>query len=425
VTSRLVTFLVVVVLVVVAIGFLGSESEKRSEFAGRHSTFSAAPRGGRALMVLSERLGLKPERLMHDLEAVPEEGTIVCVAPQSAEGGFLLWLFDPGAFSDEEVKGIQRWVAAGNTFVLIHDRETALSKAFGLQVLASRTERQERRDDDDRASWPPETTSAMVALRYLRDFGSVGGLEVESQAPEVALQPLSLEDGAAKGEVGSPSGYTPLVRTSDGRTVGAEVAWGEGRFVLLSSSYMATNTGVAQSDNGLFLVRLLSSTEGGLYFDEFHHGFAHQRSLSNYLKDSSLWIVVCQILLLVLLVAWRTSSRFGTPLSLFESEFRGSGDYVRAMSLIYQRGGHIRHAIEVMLEDLDRQLIERYRLSGELRGERLVEALAQVGEVEVAQRVRSLRRDAWEAVGDGGKRKRLVLAVSRRLAELIEKVRKR
>lgn len=424
-TSRLVLFLVIVVLLVVGIGFLGSESEKRSEFAGEHSTFSAAPRGGRALMALCDRLGLGPERLMHDLETIPEQGTIVSVAPKSAQGGFLLWLFDPGAYTEEEVEGIQRWVAEGNTFVLIDDGDESLPRAFGLQSLQQRSEAQERLDASERSPWPPPVTPAVVGMRYLSSFSDVSELEVEERAPEVLLSAFGTSADGDDGEVRVPSGYTPLVRTVDGRTVGAEVSWGRGRFVLLSSTWLATNSGLRQKDNALFMVRLLSSSPGKLYFDEFHHGFAYQRSLSNYLKDSSLWIVVCQILLLIVLIAWRTSSRFGPPLPMFEQEQRGSGDYVRAMSLIYQRGGHDRHAVEVMLDDLDRQLVERYRLPGEHRGERLLEALAQQGEVEMAGRVQSARREAWMAIGDGRRRKRLVLGVTRRLAELIEQVRKR
>jgi hypothetical protein len=412
--SRFVLIVIVVVLVVAAIGFLSSEATRRSQFTTRLSTFSAAPEGGRALYALAERLHLKPGRVTHNLEVIPERGTLVSIAPRASGGSLLSFLFVESAFTEKEVEAIRRWVEQGNTFVLVAETEPELIKAFALsgyqgarwwETLGEELDEEDlpggRRGSDEAReasrTWPPETVLGTPTVAARGVFSGVQTVEVGRMAPEVRLTSFNTGNETATDDV---RGYAPLLVTADGAVVAAQVRVGAGRFVVVRSTWPATNAGLSREDNAVMLTQLIGGhagsddAEAGLWFDEYHHGFANDRSLAGYLRDSSLWVVVCQLGFLLLVIGWRVQQRFGFPLPLYEDEMRGSGDYLKAMSHIYRRGGHASHAIAVLLDDLDRRLVDHHRLRPGLAGDALVRALDNDGHTVVAKRHAALRAEA-------------------------------
>ena len=402
--ARFVLVVISIVLVVAAIGFLSSEATRRSQFTTRLSTFSAAPEGGRALYALAERLALRPGRLTHNLEVIPETGTLVSIAPRASGGSLLSFLFGASAFTDKEVQAVRRWVESGNTFVLIAETEPDLVSAFALSGgvgprwwddLADEPGGRRGADEAREAArkWPPETILATPTVATAAVFEGVETVEVGVSAPEVHLGPWNASNTEQTDGV---HGYAPLLVTVDGKVVAAQVRVGAGRFVVVRSSWPATNAGLSREDNAVMLAQLLSGQRdrGGdarLWFDEYHHGFANDRSLAGYLRDSSLWVVVCQLGFLLLVIGWRVQQRFGFPLPLYEGELRGSGDYLKAMSHIYRRGGHASHAVGVLLDDLDRRLVEHHRMRPGLSGHALARELEAAGHAESASKLAALR----------------------------------
>lgn len=433
-TGRMTLLVLGVLLLVLAAAFLGAESEDRSAFTGRYTSFSAAPDGARALWALSDRLGYQPERTMANFEALPGEGTLLCVEPQPLATGLLALFFGAGTFSDSEVESVQRWVEEGNTFVLIASEENELHEAFSALLHAEpggaapekETDQDGPRDadaDDDAPApiaWPPPLALATPALSPLASLQGVERVRVEAKAPAVLLRSIHVGDDE---EEAWPTGWTPLLRDEAGRVHAAEVRRGAGRVIFLSSPYLITNRGLRDEDNAVLLARLLRPERGRLYIDEFHHGFRQERGLSSYLRDSSLWLAVCQLLLLLLFLGWRVSSRFGPPLGFYEEEARGSGDYVRAMSRIYAQGGHDQHALQVLLDDLGRACVDRFKLPGEARGEALASALEQAGQGGVAAQVRPLLAEVDQLAAAKRRRPARTLAVAARLARLIAELR--
>ncbi len=428
-TGRMTLLVLGVLLLVLAAAFLGAESEDRSAFTGRYTSFSAAPDGARALWALSERLGYQPERTMANFEALPGEGTLLCVEPQPLATGLLALFFGAGTFSDSEVESVQRWVEEGNTLVMVASGENELHEAFsallhappGGDPLAEPTpETPEGEEPTPARAWPPPLALATPALSPLASLQGVAQVRVEAQAPAVLLRSVHVGEDE---EEAWPTGWTPLLRDAAGRVHAAEVRRGAGRVIFLSSPYLVTNRGLRDEDNAVLLARLLRPERGRLYIDEFHHGFRQERGLSSYLRDSSLWLAVCQLLLLLLFLGWRVSSRFGPPLGFYEEEARGSGDYVRAMSRIYAQGRHDQHALQVLLDDLGRACVERFKLPGEARGEGLASALEQAGQGGVAAQVRPLLAEIDQLAAAKRRRPARTLAVAARLARLIAELR--
>jgi hypothetical protein len=253
-------------------------------------------------------------------------------------------------------------------------------------------------------------------------------VEVESRSPGVALDSFAESNEDATDGL---SGYWPMLTTSEGRVVAAQVRVGAGRFVVLRSTWPATNAGLGREDNALLMVRLLSDhvgaaqPEAGLWFDEFHHGFTNDRSLAAYLRDTSLWVVVGQLAFLLFLVGWRVQRRFGSPLPMYEDELRGSGDYLKAMSQIYRRGGHADHVVAVMLDDLARQLVSHFRLGRGLAGDGLAVQLEEAGHAEAATRLRALRADAERVLARKRVGEKALVRLAQGVAEFIESMRVR
>lgn len=436
--SRFVLIVVVVVLVVAAIGFLSSEATRRSDFTTRLSTFSAAPEGGRALFTLAQRLNLEPGRVTHNLEVIPEQGTLVSVAPRASGGSLLSFLFVQSAFTEKEVEAIRRWVEDGNTFVLVSETEPELLEAFSLRGdapdawedlldLEDEDSPSGRRGLDEAREaarkWPPPTVTGTPTMVSRTRLPGVDTVEVARHAPAVRLGPFRPD---AEETTDGIHGYAPLLVTTEGQVVAAEVRVGAGRFIVLRSAWPATNAGLSKENNAILLAHLLSTHRGSgdaerkLWFDEYHHGFANDRSLAGYLRDSSLWVVVCQLGFLLLVIGWRVQQRFGSPLPLYEEEMRGSGDYLKAMSHIYKRGGHAGHAVGVLLDDLDRRLVEHHRLRPGLAGNALAAELETQGHSEVADRLRALRSDAATVLAARRLREGVLVELTRRIASFTE-----
>lgn len=427
---RLLGLVLLLGLVAAVVAFLSRETSQRSSFTSQLSSWSAAPRGGRALFELSQRAGLAPQRLKHNLEVIPEEGTIAAVQPRGG-GVFLASLFlDLDIFTKDEVQAIGRWVEEGNTFVLVSGSADELYENFGLSLeraapepvgqeeQQARARRRARGQKED--TWPPEVTEAWPALPGASLLAQINQLEVEQSAPALSLrQAWRGQEGDRELQQGD--GYWPLAISSDGRVLAAEVRLGRGRFVAITSPYVATNGGLGKGDNGLFLARVLGQDGRALHFDEFHHGFNNDRSLAGYLRQSGLWVVVAQLALLLLLLGWRAQNRFGAPLPWFEEELRGTGDYLKAMSQIYQRGHHGDHALRVMVEDLERRLVERFRLPAGTSGEKLITELERAGQEALARRVGETRLWALK-VAQGRRREAEVLEAAREVAALAEEI---
>ncbi len=455
--GRLAMVIAAVVLVVIAVGFLGSESAKRSGFLEPLSTHNAAPRGAKALYQLCERAGLSPEHLVHNLEVIPEKGTIVSLEPGANAPSLLKAIFRSKVFNKDERDAIVRWVEEGGVFILAgreHDDE--FLAAFGLEAVEppestqdesaslegepegepsqenvarqARELSQEQRVEPGRhyayaektTHWPPALESARAPLAEVLGVRGLEEVRVERRVPGLQLQSLYDED-----VMRATHGFVPLLTAEDGRHIAVEIQRGQGRLIVLSSSYLATNDGLGKADNGVFLLQLLAPSasvqDGGLYFDEYHHGFSNERSLSGYLRQSGLWIVVCQLAWLLFLVGWRLRRRFGAPLPYYEEELRGTADALRAMSQMYQRGGHVDHALGLMLGDLERAAAQHFRFEAGLTGAQTVARLESLRRSKEAEQLRRFQVRAADLSHENTKaRTRDICALAREIAALTE-----
>jgi hypothetical protein len=105
----------------------------------------------------------------------------------------------------------------------------------------------------------------------------------------------------------------------------------------------------------------IHSADGGVFFDEYHHGHDHGRGLVAYAQHTSLQGALIYGLLLLSLCVWRWSQSMGRPLPRVAESRRESSEYLRAMSLLYQKGGMHRLAMETLHHAFQRELMHHLR----------------------------------------------------------------
>ena len=403
--------LLMVVLVLVMMTWFGLSSKARSTFTGDYSSFSPAPSGLLGLYEVAAAMGKGPTRLVSDFERLPTKGAIVSVSPRREEGQPSSIFLERPLFTKHELDVVEGWVVEGNTLVVFHPSPTELLARFGLKQESASSEGEvDIEGDDVEGDWPPATQAATLGLSGLRWLDGVTSVDVEESVRSVRV-------AAAEGKVRQ---FVPLLIDTDGGVVSAEVLFGSGRFVWVGSPYMASNQGLTKRDNGVFVARLLER-ESKVYFDEYHHGFRHKRSMSGYLRERGLWLVGCQLLLLLLCVWWRVGGGFGALEQLERPLFRRTRGDVSALGLIYLRGKHYRHALEVLLKELESVLVEVRGLPAGISGARLVKSLRGSGrEAEAAELAEVMSRLSMER---GKLRRGESVALAKRISRYTEMLR--
>lgn len=192
----------------------------------RASSHYTTPAGGKALLELLRNLGYDARRHERELGLRPADARAIFLLAPSTR------------LKEEEARELVRFVEGGGTLVWApreKDVEDPLPKAFGIAVTEADTE-------------AGPTRFAGYAL-----------------APATRLRVN-----------GAPA---------------AELARGAGRVVALADARIASNRGLKEAEHATFLVHVAARAagrDGGILFDEFHHGFQAGQSAVALLLDSPL-----------------------------------------------------------------------------------------------------------------------------------------
>ncbi|MBI5543829.1 MAG: DUF4350 domain-containing protein [Deltaproteobacteria bacterium] len=344
----------------VAVVWLFGEAGRRGTFADPLSTYRSAPDGARGLFLMAQRLGLPVTRRHVDLRDLDASKTGAVV------------LLGIHRLPKEELEPLKSFVSAGGRLVLVASpepkerglfdgflqSESSLNEAFGVVVSACDSPQVER---------PLEVAVPSSLTR---------GVEV-SEARVAGY--LSREDGQP---------LLPLLLDphADDRAVAMAFWHGEGRVVALSAPDLASNRALARADNARLWSSLLTAvaSSGPIEFDEFHHGFTGERSISGYAARHGLHWAVLQ-LLLALWVWIAAQRRFGRARPASDEVRLAGADYLWAMARIYRQGGHRLHVVKALLEGLLRALGRKAGLGPRATVGEVVRALNRRGRPDLAR----------------------------------------
>ena len=355
--------LALALLLVVGAGIAGviAGSAARGSFSEAGSSYRAAPDGSRGLYLFAERLGLPVSRRHLDLEVIEEpSGVLVLIGvhggescgaerphsgrreprpyddrarsgegrgPEEAEegdgsplGSFSLGR--DGGLNALECGELLRWVGNGGRLVHAAAREDALLEAVGLTFEAAPGD--DGSPEDEATRLVPGQPSALIA------------------GVRLAAAPL---EGSVFAEDGDE--VVLLEVAEDSRPVAVARSHGDGMVVAVSAPGLAANRWLAEEDNAAFWASLLGELSRGqpVIFVEHHHGHAEARTIMGYLSTRGLAPAILHVSL-VFSLGVAAARRLGPPLSPPVERVRAGGDFMTALSRLYQLGGHNLHAGE-------------------------------------------------------------------------------
>jgi len=320
-----------VLALTVAAVWLFSEAGRRGTFAEPMSTYRSSPDGARGLFLLAQRLGVPVVRRHIDLKDLD-------VAKTGA-----LALLGVHNLPAEELEKLQKYVTDGGRLLIVASPKKKQDSVFA-ELLHSGKQVYEAFGVTATECDAPEIERELEVA-------------VASPLTRGVEQPQARVAGYLARKDAEPMLPLLLDPHAEDRAVAITFGHGSGRVVVISAPDLATNRGLGRGDNARLWASMLATlTEAGpLEFDEFHHGFTGERSISGYAARHGLHWALVQ-LLLALWVWVAAQRRFGRP-RLAQAEERVAGaDYLWAMARIYRQGAHRGHAVRLLLDGLVRAL---------------------------------------------------------------------
>jgi hypothetical protein len=165
-----------------------------------------------------------------------------------------------------------------------------------------------------------------------------------------------------------PSGrYQVLFRDSQG-VIAVQKRMGKGQVILMANDLIATNWGIAQDDNSVFLVNVAAAgttgTRAQVAFDEYHHGVGFESEnpggigvLVQHMPGPLRWTLL-DLLAFALIVVYIGNVRRAPLSSVVDPEVRPGGDYFRSMARLYRRAG----ARDLVIQAIYHRLLRDVRL---------------------------------------------------------------
>lgn len=305
--------------------------------------------GARAFFLLCEREGLRTQSFrLPWTDLTSRVGILVFIEPPSSDR----------PLDANDLRILEKWIRDGGTL---------------LDVVS-----------DPPIEQPLDPSNAITG-----DSGATSGDEEPHEAPIASSADSSVLNGvrtlAIRSRVrlvlGQKSPYTLLARDESG-AVAAEKPLGKGRVFLYANRYGASNSGIGQADNALFLVnicRRAASGDRSVAFDDYHHGVGFAASGAG--ANSSLWentplplrLSFVYLAALGLLLVYNGNRRFGPARAAKTVSVRTSTDYVNSMARLYRRAG----AADIAFETLYGRFILDLRRTLEARGDMSVPQLAR------------------------------------------------
>ncbi len=236
--------------------------------------------------------------------------------PSSTSGPRLLVVVEPHGANEEadvtesDVRGLLRWVEAGNTLLLCGRNATALHRELEVSL---RGDGVPKTDDPPRDAVPAEGGSYTDEV----DVVSVEGSDTMTAPRGLPLWTLDDRPGAV------------LLRH------------GKGRVIVVADPSLLTRRGLRGRDNAIFLrnVVLRHARDGRVYFDEYHHGIRAGSGFWPYLRYHGQQALLLPLLLAAAVAFWAVAVRLGPGVTRPDAVHADAVDFASALSRIYRRTG--------------------------------------------------------------------------------------
>jgi hypothetical protein len=341
--------------------------------------------------------------------------------------GVLLILDPERPFADAELKELIRWVDAGGVLVAAVEGFWDDPGALGLRaappywsLLAALGLKAIERDARLEEAAPVRGSTLVqgvrrvaIRTRYTLEAAADAG-EGEASDEELPEYAIALHRKDLHGQL-----------IADGRLVMASFRHGKGEVFVSSDAEMFANAMLGREDNLRLVANLIwPRAAGGVYFDEYHHGFGARVASTTAPDPGPLNRALIVVAVGFAVFLFGKAVRFGAPVAVFDPRRRATMEYVDALAGLFRRGQANEWALQKMASAFRRRLAASIGLPATVEAELLATALAERRGIP-AEEVLGLVRDVEGVLADRSLGHRGLADLVNRMTDLEERARMR
>ena len=303
-------FPVILIVIAAVLAVLMSRVQKETEgvkIIG--TTYSKKSEGYKILYTWLKQNDVNTSRWERSFKSLPPDASVLVVVEPSI------------GLERGEFDALETWINQGGVLVLIAFPNSPVVGRFGLEF----EERpfKEVLDDEPVTAPPGPFTEGVESL------SSDAFLGVSSDDPESIVH----------------------IAFSDDAALLVELPIGDGRALVVADPELFDNKNLHIKDHARLADNLIFQTgkNGRVLFDEYHHGYGRVTSIFEYFKDSHLFPIFVQLLLVLFVVWLNWGRRFGSPRPAPDDPRRSVMEYVQALSGLLQRARARKTALKSVL----------------------------------------------------------------------------
>jgi hypothetical protein len=317
----------------VAVGLIAlwiGASNDEDPYGSSFTSFSAGKYGSKALWLLLEQLDVPVEHFRRPPARLPaaESTTLAIINPTAR------------VITKKEATALKSWMEKGNDVTLALGRPRALMPV-----------------NEDLKYWATQMSakefdlSLEFARKYEKEQNEAKKTLANVQIPG-APEPLTLRlDSGTRWS--SPSKEWKVILEDDFGPIILKREYGEGSLTAVSEPELFSNKGIDREQNSRVALALLMprGKKSPVLFDEFHHGFRLDESMSEFIADSVFAWALLQIALGTLLFFYsRRAVYAGKPSTLLRPSGRSTMEYVGSMANVLEIARARGPALEMVLD---------------------------------------------------------------------------
>jgi hypothetical protein len=365
--NRLTATAATVVFVVLSVILAGLSARPTTDpLHRRPSTFFTDPSGARALLLVMKRFVPVAEIWRRPFNLLPLPG-------QSEAASTLIVAGPRLPVSKREAEYLKDWLSAGGQLILFTG-----SGWRTRQHPVSGDESAEKNGTfpDDAPEQPGDSLLSAYApgLRWTKPgkfkIEQASGASVPASGVRLRWQRSFAQTGGLD-----------VVAAAGSEVLAVAIPLGQGRIIAVADPTMVSNGSLRRSDNAVWLVELTASWgTGSVFFDEYHHGFGHKRSIGEltraFLMTPWGWCL-SQIALAGLLYIFAYRRRFGRISEPPGTSRASPLELIEARAGIFQAAAARGSAARLIVQNLCQALTKSHGKSGDASDlSRELEALA-------------------------------------------------
>ncbi|HEY4490846.1 MAG TPA: DUF4350 domain-containing protein, partial [Acidobacteriota bacterium] len=302
------------------------------------SSYSASPRGLKALYLYLKESGIPAGRHLQSFHELPD-GT-----------GSMLVVSEPSRaqITTREAEDLLDWVRRGN-FLLLASRcgEGVLRTELDAEILSRMGI-----ECESQKNWRQELLPKRMDFSPTKFSLNKNVVHVSARA--VSIPNLSSTEAA----VVLQSGTAPAALF---------VQKGTGGVLFLASSSVLENSEIGRRNNLQFFWNFVRFSDIRIvYFDEFHHGFQQTFSTASRLRLRALSYTAALSVVLLILFTFAGGTRMGPPRKLLIRKGRSATETIESLSLLFLRGRKHRFLCRALQQNLLASLNKKCHLAKDL-----------------------------------------------------------